>query len=929
MSSRLAQLANYGQSVWLDFISRELVQSGRLAEMIRDDNVTGLTSNPTIFEKAIRHGDAYDEDIRSAIARNVRAAEELFLEIATADIKSAAHALFPVHEATGGRDGFASLEVSPALSHDTSGTIAMARELWKRVDAPNLMIKVPATPEGIPAIQELIASGINVNVTLIFSLAAYRAVTDAYITGLEQRQRKGLGLDVHSVASFFVSRIDTAVDKLLEASSDNTAASALMGKAAIANARLAYNAFQEVFENGERFAKLRKAGAHVQRPLWASTSAKNPKYRDVVYAEALIAPNTVDTMPPETIEAFLDHGIAEESTATRDIEDARHTLEGLAGLGIDFAQVTANLLAAGIDSFAASYISLLEAIADKVDAAGPRFSARQSIQAGASARALEDATRSINTLIATRKLWARDPSLWTTDAAASRVITNRLGWLDVAAEMQDHQHRLSAMADSARRAGYTDCLLLGMGGSSLCPEVFASVFATKDGFLNLHVLDTTDPASILAMEKKLSLEKTLFVVSSKSGGTVETLSHFAYFWDKVSSLNKQPGDQFIAVTDGGSPLAALAADHDFRDIFANPSDIGGRYSALSFFGLVPASLMGMDVPQLLEKAREMQVACMAGNPGAYNPGFALGTALGILYRSGRDKVTIITSPRLASFGLWAEQLIAESTGKEGKGLVPVAGEQLGAPDKYGEDRVFISIELDERSEAGAQLDALSSAGHPVIRLRLRDSYDLGAEFFRWEFATAIAATHLGIDPFDEPNVQESKDNTRKLLLQYEKEGKISPTDATPTHKNPEAVARAIEEFLENASPPQYVALMAYVAPTSKSERALAELQVAVRDRWHTATTTGFGPRFLHSTGQLHKGGPPTGLYIQFTQKDTADVVIPGQKFSFSVLKEAQSTGDLTALRDHGRQALHIVLGPDPEQELEHIPQELERIPVAH
>jgi glucose-6-phosphate isomerase/transaldolase/glucose-6-phosphate isomerase len=415
------------------------------------------------------------------------------------------------------------------------------------------------------------------------------------------------------------------------------------------------------------------------------------------------------------------------------------------------------------------------------------------------------------------------------------------------------------------------------------------------------VLDTTDPATILATRRKIQLAKTLFVVASKSGETTETLSHFAYFWNLVKS-----GKQFAAITDPGTSLEKLAKEHNFRWIFSNPSDIGGRYSVLSYFGLVPGALMGVNVGELLERATEMASACADSVPAETNPGVWLGAVMGRLAVQGRNKLTLIASPKVATFGYWVEQLLAESTGKERKGIVPVEGEPLGRPPVYGDDRLFVYIRMDADAPNRA-VAALEKAGQPVVTLTLRDKLDLGGEFLRWEIATAIAGSVLGIDPFDQPNVQESKDNTKRVLAKFKSAGKLPPAESTPVSK-----ARAgVKGLIGRAKPGAYFAIMAYTARTATSEAAISAIRTAVRDTTQIATTAGYGPRFLHSTGQLHKGGPKTGLFLQIVQQDTQDVPIPGQPFSFSILKQAQSLGDLQSLSSRRLPVLRVTLGKDP------------------
>jgi transaldolase / glucose-6-phosphate isomerase len=919
MASPLQQLGEHGQSVWLDYISRELLTSGELQRLIAEDNVTGMTSNPTIFEKAIAQGSLYDDQIRELIASGIDDPNDIFTELAITDIQHAADILRPVHDRTSGADGFVSLEVPPSLSHDTDATIAMARSLWERVDRPNLMIKIPATLEGIPAIRRTLADGRNVNITLIFAIAMHDRVIEQYLAALEERHSNGQSLDIHSVASFFVSRVDTLVDKLLDeklaADPGNALIESLLGKAAIANAVLAYELFEQRF-NDARFKPMRDAGAQVQRPLWASTSAKNPNYRDVVYAEALIGPDTVDTMPPATIEAFRDHGVVAGDTVKADYAGAHKVMAQLAEAGINMDEVTQELLDAGVKQFADSYDALIRGIAEKIDAMSSGYARRQHIDTGAGTTVALDTPDA--TAVAER-IWHRDPDLWKPDDAGhAAVIRNRLGWLDVVAAMRDQLASLTALTTEVRDAGWRDCVLLGMGGSSLCPEVLRSSFGSADGQPTLHVLDTTDPLAIIRLSRAIDPKTTGYIVSSKSGTTLETLSHLAHFWEVTTAVSDKPGSHFIAVTDPGTQLADTARERGFRHLFENPPDIGGRYSALSLFGLVPAAVIGLDIDLLLRRAADMRRNCAAGVPGDLNCGLALGAVMGTLHDAGRDKVTILAPRSVEAFSLWAEQLIAESTGKEGKGLIPIGDEPIGEPRVYSEDRLFVALRIGDDAAFDRSVDALKQAGHPVVAFDLADKHDLAAEFFRWEFATAVAGAHLGIDPFDEPNVKESKDNTRAVLQQFETSGALPDEQAAITDGalrvygdvSGNSASGALAAHLDTANPGDYVALMAYVTPDDVNHDALQRLRLTIRDSRRLATTLGFGPRFLHSTGQLHKGGPNTGVYIQITADDGADVPIPGQRFTFSILKRAQAAGDLQSLRNHGRRVIRVHIAGD-------------------
>jgi glucose-6-phosphate isomerase len=516
------------------------------------------------------------------------------------------------------------------------------------------------------------------------------------------------------------------------------------------------------------------------------------------------------------------------------------------------------------------------------------------------------------------RIWSRDPDLWKPgDAGHAAVIRNRLGWLDVPLAMRRRTGELTAFAAEVRDAGYRDAVLLGMGGSSLCPEVLRTSFGSAPGFPVLHVLDTTDPTAIVNLEGRLDIERTLFLVASKSGTTLETTSHLAHFWEAVTTAGiAEPGQSFVAITDPGTPLAQVAGERRFRRLFENPPDIGGRYSALSLFGLVPAAVMGLDVGLLLDRAIAMRATCAASTAPARNAGLELGSALSLAHAAGHDKVTILAPPQIGAFSLWAEQLIAESTGKENQGYVPIGEEPVGKPAVYGADRLFVILCLgDAPCHMDSQVETLIAAGLPVVELQLRDPYDLGAEFFRWEFATAVAAVSLQIDPFDEPNVKESKENTQKVLQVYERSGSLPEEAPTASSDGmhvygggPAAsVEQALLAHLAQVHPGDYVAIMAYVDPSDANEGSLEELRTAVRDRYRVATTVGFGPRFLHSTGQLHKGGPNTGVFIQVTTKEGVDASIPGRPFTFAVLERAQADGDLQSLRSHGRRVIRLHL----------------------
>jgi glucose-6-phosphate isomerase len=499
------------------------------------------------------------------------------------------------------------------------------------------------------------------------------------------------------------------------------------------------------------------------------------------------------------------------------------------------------------------------------------------------------------------RIWKKDYRVWKPTPVE---ITNRLGWLTVAEQMQERVSVLKQFAQSVRDGGFRYVVVLGMGGSSLGPEVLRQTFGASRGFLKPFVLDSTVPGAVRDVHAAIEAARTLFIVSSKSGGTIEVMSLFAYFWDVVArARGGSGGNQFIAITDPDTSLGTLAHDRGFRTTFLNSPDIGGRYSVLSYFGLVPAALMGVDVEMLLERAIEMTRHCGPTIPPQQNPGAFLGAVMGVLGQAGRDKVTLITSPRIQSFGLWAEQLLAESTGKEGKGLIPVAQEPMVPPSAYGQDRLFVALRLD--GDANEKLDrhvaALKRAGYPVVQLRLRDRFDLGAEFFRWELATAIAGHYLRIHPFDQPNVQESKDNTKRILEQFEREGRLPDVKSNCT----------LEELRAQLKSGNYFAVLAYLRPSAKIDAALKAFRRRIVTRYRAATTAGYGPRYLHSTGQLHKGGPHEGVFLELTERPSRDVRIPGATYTFGILAQAQAVGDLQSLQAHGRPVVHLALGGQP------------------
>lgn len=911
MSNPLVELGKFGQSVWFDNISRKMLKENELKNLVESGEVKGVTSNPAIFEKAIGSGNDYDEQIKNYLLNNPSASpKEIFEEVAVKDIQDACDVLRKVYDETNGVDGYVSIEVSPDLAYHTNETIEEARKLNKAVNRPNVMIKIPATQEGIPAIKQMISEGVNINVTLIFGQKSYEDVVEAYISGLEERLKNGGRIDnVSSVASFFISRIDSAVDKALEEKNNKL----LQGKIAIANAKIVYEKSEELF-GSERFNKLKEKGARIQRLLWASTSTKNPEYKDTLYVDELIGADTVNTMPPATVEAFRDHGTVAE-TIHKNLEEAKNQMSSLASLGIDFKQITDKLTTDGVKLFADAFVTLLNAIKEKKEKLLNELSGKQTFYINNQLRDLvrsrlskwkEDQT--------VERVREKDPTVWKEKKEDDVELSNRLGWLNLANEMKSSVAELNLFSEEIKKE-FNNIVLLGMGGSSLAPEVFYKIFGAKEGYPRLSVLDSTHPQAVNRIIETHSLEKTLFIVSSKSGGTAETMSFFYVMFDALSKMKKNAGENFIAITDPNSGLEKLAKEKNFRKIFNTQPEVGGRYSALTFFGLVPAALIGIDVNKLLNNAGIMTFACSPDNSLENNSGFLLGALMGEAALNGKNKLTIFSSPKIFSFTSWVEQLIAESTGKEGKGILPVADEFPGDVSDYGSDRLFVYLRLkdDNNLLTDKKVEELGIAGEPGILIELDNIYDLGKEFFRWEMATAMAGSILNINPFDQPNVQLAKTLANESLDEYRKSGSLPKEKPNlsesgisfygETHAG--SIKEAVEEFLHHVNKNDYISLMAFVQPEESVDKVLKEVSVSLRNNFKVAVTYGYGPRFLHSTGQLHKGDGNQGVFIQFTSSVVKDIEVPGQGYSFGTLITAQAQGDLKALKNTNRRVIRI------------------------
>lgn len=937
--SVLNELINYGQSYWLDNLTRAKIKKGEIKKRVDQQGLRGITSNPSIFNKAISSGSDYNEQIKKLV-KEKKNVQEIYEALTVKDVQDACDILRTVYNKADGTDGFVSLEVSPYLARDTEGTIEEARRLFSKVSRPNCFIKIPGTDEGIPAIEQCLYEGININITLLFSIQSYEVVAWAYIKALERRLEEGKEINnIASVASFFLSRIDVLTDQLLgqfiipEKKSGDLSAENLLGKAGIASAKIAYQSFKNIF-SGERWQRLADKGARVQKPLWASTSTKDPLYPDVYYVETLIGQHTVNTLPDETIDAFADHGKIIENSVEQNVDEAQKTFEDLSKLGIEINFVTQQLVNEGIEKFISPYNNLMKTLSAKRQEFLSEKTGSQKIEMGKNESGIKSAFKSLDEKQIARRIFNKDPFVWKSGEQEVRAIRNRLGWLDIN-DFISRSDDIINFAKEIRNERFKYVVLLGMGGSSLCPEVAGETFGSKQGYPQLIVLDNTDPAAVKNVESIVAGNKTLFIVASKSGTTTETLCFYQYFYEMVKNHGSDnPGNHFIAITDSETPLEIEAKEKRFRKVFTNPEDYGGRYSALSYFGLVPMALTGVDIKEILDNAHQMKISCGPFIPSDSNPAITLGTALGMNARLGRDKVTFILGDSINAFGYWVEQLIAESTGKEGKGIIPVEGEDLGNPEVYSDDRIFIYLHTgnDEKQKDERKLNVLQKAGHPVVKIDLKNKLALGAEFFRWELATATAGKIINVNPFDEPNVSESKKNSKDLLGEWKQKGNFgegepfinqngisiyfnSEAEWAPKSKS---LAAFLNSYTKLAESPDYLSLLAYFLQTPQRQKFLHSIRMKLRNNLKVATTLGYGPRYMHSTGQLHKGGPNNGVFIMFTYEAENDLPIPGKDYGFATLQKAQALGDFRSLNNKDRRVIRVNLGNNIEGALKQI-----------
>ncbi len=912
----LSDLTQLEHSSWLHYLRRSFIESGELSTAI-DNGVRGVVVDLAVTAQSITASSDYDRFLPHLLAEGTPF-DDLPRLMLSDDVQRAAFVLNPVYEASERLDGYVSLPLHPAMAHDTTKMAAAARHVLAEINCPNVMIEIPATEAGIAAIEMLTEDGVCVNATQIFSPTIYERVVDAYLAGLARyvKTHSVWRRWPMSVATIAISRVDGMADAWL----DEHERPDLKGKAGIALAKVVFGAFQRVF-TGSRWHELAKKGGVVQRPLFTDLIPHDFRYPNTYYVDALGDPGTVCNLTPAMLAACLNRKTAVSPPIQNEAEAQAH-LNALSELGLDLDEAARQLQADGLARLARDFEAMRESVRQKREQLEDKWQ-RLELHLGAYETAVSQTlARTCHDRVVCR-IWNHDHTVWSANPAG---IGNRLGWLHLMPVMREQISRLQAMTDDLLTDGFTDALLLGMGGAGLVPQLFADTFTqaalpARPGLparphLRLNVLSNVDPGEILAQTEKIDPVRTIFVVTSKSGRTIETLSAFTYFYNRVEAVvgEKAAGSHFIAITDPGSPLAELAAQYRFRYLFVNQPDLIGRFGALSMAGFVPAALAGVNLETLLERAEEMAnnaQSCNSPQAGD-NVAAQLGTALATLAQQGRDKLTFVASPALAGFADWVEQLIAGSLGKQGRGILPVVGEPVGEPAVYGDDRLFVHLRLDGDEGQDTAVSTLIDADFPVITVHWRDLQDVGGQFFLWQMATAVAAHHLQVNPFSQFKHDAAKARTWEVVEQIKRVGEMAvPEDTfTPFSRT------ALYTFLDKAETGDYVAIQAFIPHTAANDEALQALRTHIRGKTGLATTIGYGPRCLHTVGQMHKGDRGNGLFIQFVADSVPDVFVPNRigqpeaSLSFGELSRLQAALEAQALRRERRRLVRFQLGLD-------------------
>lgn len=915
----LTQVSTFGQSLWINAMRRAFIESGELRRMM-DAGISGVTTSPATFAQVILGSADYDKQLQALVAAG-KPIKKIYEALVADDIQRTADVLHVVYEQTDGMDGYVSLELDPQLAHDTVKLVAEARHLLAAVDRGNVMIEIPATPAGIEAFKQLLSDGLSVNVTHVFSLEVYQQVLEAYMAGVDimLTRHSVYRFAPVSVVSVSLNRIDARVDAILRQRGQEN----LLGEAGRAVAKTLYSVFYRNF-NSEKWSKLAQRGARVQRLLWTGTQPRDFRYTDTYYVNALIGPHTVQALSPATLAAFQDHGVL-GNTLFAGLGMPGVHLQRLAALDIDMEGVAAALQVDVLLERQAAFKNLVHNVVRKRDLLEENWRYMR-MQLGEWETAVSTTIDHLCQEKVACRIWSHDQDVWPRQKTDR---TDHLGWLHLVETMQPHLDELEHMAREAQAAGYTQALVIGMGGPCITAALVNDIFRIASRpCLPIKILDTTDPRTLLRQAEQLDLAKTLFVIASKSGQTVETLFLFSYFYQRVVDAlgADEAGAHFMAVTDPMTPLAKLAGQYRFRALFVNDPQTNGRFGALSYFGLVPAALAGVDLPRLLGQAAVKAAnasGCNCAKNGD-NAAVQLGAALGVLAQQGRDKVTFILSPPLAAFGDWVEHLLAVSTGKSGKGVVPIVGEApVGPPAGYGDDRVFVYVRLEGDATYDQAAAALAKAGHPLITMNLHDVYDVGGLCFTWQMATAVLTHLLAVNPFAETAVDAAKQKAVQSGQEFKRIADLPSVNYAPL------TADVLQGFLAQAEPGDYVALLAFVPKTAENDAALQTLRSQISRHTHLATTVAYGPRYLHSTGQLHKEGPASGLFVQLIALDNdggapIDAVIPALPVveqtgsTFGVLTLAQAVKDAQALKAARRRVMTFPVSADVSADLQKI-----------
>lgn len=922
----LQQMRGRGQAVWLRGFRRRLVDSGGLSELVASAAVSGLETDPEVLAAAMSRGQEYIDVLLHLAGEGDGHADRLLVQ----EARIAAAVLLPAFEKSGGRDGFVAVPLDPALGTDAASLADAAHRMMAAAGTPNIVPILPPTSSGFAVFEALIADDHAVYIGPTFSIASVVRACEAYARGA---QRGGAAAPPTALVSFGVSPLDVALDELLRdrvraAGGEMSTVESLLGGSATAITRVAWRRQRDCLAT-----RIADPAARLLHMVWTGLSSTDPRQRKVRYVESLVGADTVVVLDSSLLRRVMhgDHARVDATLGQR-VDEAEEIVAELAALGIDTEVVGEALEAQAQRQAQAAYGELERRVeqathivtadaerAAELTATGTPWSASRPEIGDRLAASCDE----IESRRAITRMWDKDVSLWSDDEETANLVRNRLGWLDAAAASSLDWEPLGRFAAEIGSTEVENILLLGMGGSSLVTEVCRRIFGSNA----IQVLDSTLPTQIKAVADTIDPARTLILVASKSGTTVEVRALLDCFYGLATPMLDKPGEQFVAITDPGTPLEQIAHERGFARLWLAPSDVGGRFSALTVFGTLPMAVMGIDVPSVLASARRMAVNCGPEVDATVNPAARLGAALHKSHDAGRDKVTFVTPDSLSAFGLWAEQLIAESTGKQGCGLIPVIDEPATSIDRYADDRLFVSMSLASEQDRShrERVDAIDAAGHPIVHIELEDIHDLGGEFFRWEAGVALAGALMGINPFDQPDVQASKERTMALLGAHQDGTPMAdcPPLATDTgwavfadiERDQELASRVRGTDLESwlaahlgrAGVPDYVGIQAFVAATPEMRRALQGLRKLIFERRGVATTLGWGPAFLHSTGQLHKGGPECGLFLQITADDPTDIDIPGAGYSFRNLARAQSLGDLAALQERGRRVLRVHL----------------------